>query len=121
MPGQSVTLHVDQGVSADLILKDSAGAVTNNLGTYTVAWSTDAPNIIAIQEFSDPHLGVKVQAPIPAVEGTGNVVVTLTSSDSAKPVITNSFGVTFTSTPPPPPGEVASVDFAIGLPGVRLF
>lgn len=125
MPGQNVTLNFDQGTTAHLILKDSAGVVTTDLGTYSIAWSVDAPATVAIHDVLDVNgkpLSVQVQAATPAVDGVGIVTVTLTSSDPAThPAITNSFSVTIANVPPPPPGPVSSVDFTIDAPGPRLF
>lgn len=126
MPGRSVTLNFDQGVQADLILKDSVGTVTTDLGTYTVTgWGTDDLSIIELHSIPDENgrpLSVQVQAAIPPVNGTGVVNVHLVSSDSGNhPNITDSFSVTIVNAPSPPPGPVSSVDFAIGTPGPRLF
>lgn len=126
MPGQSVTLNFDQSVKANIVLKDSAGVVTTDLGTYSVSWDDDRHDLIRFipsnQDAKGNPLAIVIQAAIPAVDGTANVTVTLTSSDpAAHPAITNSFAVTITNAPSPVPGPVTSVDFTIDAPGPLVF
>lgn len=120
MPGQTITLNFDQGSTAHLILHDATGAVTTDLGTYSVAWSVDTATVVAINPVGSPPLALQFQAATPVVDGTANVSVTLHSSDPANhPDITDSFAVTITNLPPP--GPVSSVLVTLDAPGPRLF
>ena len=121
MPGQTITLNFDQGSTAHLVMKDAAGLVTTDLGTYSVAWSVDHPEIVAIHFDTASPLSLPFQAATPAVDGSALVGLTLTSTDSSHPVLTDSFSVTIANVPPPTPGPVSSIELTLDPPGPRLF
>lgn len=122
MPGQTITLHFDQGSTAHLVLKDVAGIVTTDLGTYAdPVWSVDNSAIVALNPVtpSSGSFACQFQAATPPVEGTATVSVVLHSSDpAAHPDLTDSFVVTITATPP---GPVTSIELTLDPTGPRLF
>lgn len=121
MAGQTITLNFDQGSTAHLVMKDAAGLVTTDFGTYSAVWSVDHPEIVAINVDSAKPQVLPFQAATPAVDGTAVVTVTLTSPDSSHPVLTDSFSVTIANVPPPTPGPVSSIELTLDPPGPRLF
>ena len=125
MPGQTITLNFDQGSTAHLVMKDAAGVVTTDFGTYAPpAWTVDNPAIVTINPITTgPGLfACLFQAATPAVDGTATVTVALHSSDpAAHPDLTDSFIVTIANVPPPLPGPVSSIELTLDAPGPRLF
>lgn len=121
MPGQTITLAPDQGSTAHLVMKDAAGLVTTDFGTYSAAWSVDHPEIVAIHFNTASPQSLPFQAATPAVDGTAVVTVALTSTDPSHPVLTDSFSVTIAGVPPPAPGPVTSIELTLDSPGPRLF